>query len=325
MELAYALRTLAQRPRALAVGVLIAAVAAILSVYSLNGGKLKARSLQHSSASTQVIVDSQKSVLGNATQPFEPLAQRAWVYANFMTSPSFLDVVGKQVGLTGAQLYAAGPVNVNEPRSEQEPTDLKRNVQITGETKPYRLSYEAQEKLPTITINSQAPTTAQAVALANAAAGGLQSYVATSESEEGITPGSRVVIRQLGPASGAVVDGGISKSLAAMVFVLVFVLWCILVLLAGRFRRAWRESAVALSDQTDNPREGNLPEHSEAAEPNHGERPERVGARQVGAYERDGADASRGEPSYLPQRALLDTRAVRGGDRPAPVPARSVR
>ncbi len=144
MELARAIRALAKRPRLVAVGVLIAAAAALFSTYTLSGGKLRARSLQYSSASTQVIVDAERSVLGSVTQSFEPLSQRAWVYANFMTSPTFLDDVGKHVGLSGAQLYAAGPLTINEPRIEQEPTELKRNVEITGETKPYRLSYEAQ-------------------------------------------------------------------------------------------------------------------------------------------------------------------------------------
>ena len=197
MELARAIRALAKRPRLVAVGVLIAAAAALFSTYTLSGGKLRARSLQYSAASTQVIVDAERSVLGSVTQSFEPLSQRAWVYANFMTSPTFLDAVGQHVGLSGAQLYAAGPLTVNEPRIEQEPTELKRNVEITGETKPYRLSYEAQTGLPTITINSQAPKTDQAVALANSAAAGLQSYVARSELTDGIPRNSRIVIRQL--------------------------------------------------------------------------------------------------------------------------------
>lgn len=241
MELARAIRALAKRPWLVAVGVLIAAAAALFSTYTLSGGKLRARSLQYSAASTQVIVDAERSVLGSVTQSFEPLSQRAWVYANFMTSPTFLDDVGQHVGLSGARLYAAGPLTINEPRIEQEPTELKRNVEITGETKPYRLSYEAQTGLPTITINSQAPTTDQAVALANSAAAGLQSYVSHSELTDGIPRNSRVVIRQLGPASGAVVDGGISKALAFLVFVGVFLLWCALVLYGGRFRQVWRE------------------------------------------------------------------------------------
>ncbi len=243
MELARALRELGRRPWLLGLGALVAALAAVLSVYTFSGGKLQARSLQYSAATTQVLVDSEPSSLGSVSQSFEALSARAEVYANFMTSPAILEVIGKQVGLSGDQLYAAGPVNAAEPRVEQEPTALKRNVEITGETKPYRLNYESQGNLPTVTINTQAPNTTQAVALANAAAVALQQYVAGVESADGIPVRSRVAIRQLGPATGGVVDGGISKTLAAMVFVAVFALWCVALLVLTRFRKVWRASA----------------------------------------------------------------------------------
>ncbi len=242
MELARVIRELWSRKLLLAVGVLIAAGAAVFSVHG--------KPLTYSSASTQALVDSEESVLGNVAQSSEALSSRAQVYANFMAGPAILDIVGRQVGLSGDQIYAAGPVNAQEPRVEQEPTALKRNVQLTGETKPYRLNYEAQGNLPTITIYSQAPTTSQAVALANAAVVGLQRYVAQVESTGGVPKGKRVVIRQLGPATGGVVDGGISKTLAAMVFVAVFLLWCALMLYATRFRKAWRESAL-VRDEDD--------------------------------------------------------------------------
>jgi hypothetical protein len=244
MEFALILRELARHRRALAVGVLVAAIAAVLSVYRIEGFKLKSSSLQHSSASTQVLVDSQSSVIGNSAQSTEPLAARAAVYANFMTSPVVLSLIGKQVGLSGDQIYAAGPVSASEPRVEQEPTALRRNVQITGETKPYRLNFESQQALPTVTINSQAPTTPQAVALANAAAVGMQQYVAGIETANKVPSGIRIAIRQLGPATGAVADAGIRKSTAAMVFVAVFLLWCVLVLVISRFRESWRASAA---------------------------------------------------------------------------------
>lgn len=244
MEFALILRELSRRWLLLALGVLIAAAAAIFSVYRLEGSKLVVRSLQYSSASTEVLVDTPSSVLGNVSQSFEQLSARATVYANFMVSPAVLKLIGEQAGISGEQIYAAGPIPPNEPRIVLEPTALKRNVQITGETNPYRLGFESQPSLPTIIINSQAPTTKQAIALANGAAVGLRKYVTDLENTERIGPHSRVRIRQLGSAHGAVVNGGVSKSLAVIVFVVVFLLWCVLVLAATRFRQNWRASAV---------------------------------------------------------------------------------
>jgi hypothetical protein len=252
MELARVLRELWGRKLLMVLGAALAAVASVFSIYHLQGGKLKARSLQYSAASTQVLVDSSSSLLGSAAQVTEPLSVRARVFANLMASPALLESTARLVGLTGGELYAAGPVNANEPRVEQEPTDLKRNVQITGETKPYRLNFESQQELPTITIYSQAPSTRLAINLANAAATTLQQYVAHEETSAKVPPNARVVIRRLGVADGAIVNGGISKTLAAIVFVAVFLLWCLLVLLGVRFRESW--SAVSVEEASLRPR-----------------------------------------------------------------------
>jgi hypothetical protein len=288
MEFALVLRELAKRKRVLTIGVLIAAAAAVFSVYRVDGHKLEPRALQYSSAHTEVVVDSRPSVLGNVAQSFEPLVARAAVYSNFMTSPAVLALIGQQIGLSGEQIYAAGPVSVDEPRVEQEPTALKRNVEITGETKPYRLSFESQASLPTISINSQAPTTSQAVALANAAAVGMQEYVAGIERASKVPAASRVVIRQLGAASGAVVDAGIRKSLAAMVFVAVILAWCVLTLLAVRFREAWRASAILAAVDADR----DTLERQPYGQARNGAEHERYGRGGSGEHERVDAPAS---------------------------------
>jgi hypothetical protein len=243
MGFALVLRELSRRRVTLVIGVIVAAMAAVLSVYRVSGGGLQERSLQYSSATTQALVDSPKSALGSLSQSFEPLSQRAAVYANFMASPAVLQLVGQQVGLLGKQIYAAGPVSAAQPRVVQEPTALKRNVEITGETAPYRLNFESQPNLPTINIYAQAPTTSQAVGLANAAVVGLQQYVDKLETANNIPPEARVTIRQLGAASGGVVNSGVSTALAALVFIGTFALWCVLMLAGSHYLRLWRESA----------------------------------------------------------------------------------
>jgi hypothetical protein len=248
MEFALILRELLSHRRILAVGVAVALVAAILSVYRLEGTSLKARSLQHSSAATTVFVDNPSSVLGNLTQNFEPLQARATAFANFMASPTVLNLVGQRLGISGDQLYAAGPIDPNVPRIVQEPTAVQRNVQITGETAPYRLNFNNDPNLPTIGIFAQAPTTKQSIALANAAAASLSEYVASIQATNKTPQASRVVIRQLGQPTGGVVDGGISKALAFMVFFGVLLVWCVGVLFTVRFREQWRASAEVYND-----------------------------------------------------------------------------
>jgi hypothetical protein len=245
MELALVLRELWDRKIALALGLLVAIVAAVLSVYRLDGFKLKPRALQYSGATTQVFVDAPSTVLGNVTSAVAPLTTVATLDANFMASPTVLNSIGQIAGVPGDQIYAAGPVDPSQPRAVVEPTALKRNVQLTGETAPYKLEFSNDPNLPMVGIYSQAPTTKQAIALANAAASGLAGYVTNLQATENVPPKFRLTIRQLGRAVGGVVNAGISKKLAGIVFFAVFVLWCVLVLVGSRFRKTWQASAQA--------------------------------------------------------------------------------
>jgi hypothetical protein len=246
MGFALVLRELSRKPWLLALGALLAAIAATFSVYTIKGGSLEARALTHSSASTQVIVDSHSSFLSSVTtgKSLESLDDRAMVYANLLATPALLNLIGKQAGIEGGQIYAAGPVDPVESIIVQEPTALKRNVQLTGETNPYRLNYTANLNLPTIGINAQAPTTPQAIALANGAVVAIQQYVTGLQHANRVPASEWITIHQLGPATGAVDDAGISKKLAAIVFVAVFLLWCVLILTGARFREQWRASAT---------------------------------------------------------------------------------
>ena len=216
-------------------------------------------------------------------------------------------MIGKEAGLSGEQLYAAGPDNAAQPRVVQEPTALRRNVEITGESNPYRLSFESQVNLPTITINSQAPNTGQAVALANAAVIGLQRYIAGLENTANTPSQSRVVIRQLGHANGGVVNGGISKALAAIVFLGVFLLWCVLVLVAVRFRESWRASAVLQGSNA-----GSAPAHGQ----------DRADGARGGAEQ--ATPAVHGEPAYVSELPPFEALLAHEGDHPQ-LPSRSMR
>jgi hypothetical protein len=144
--------------------------------------------------------------------------------------------------LSGSQLYAAGPIDPQQPRVVQEPTDLKRNVEISGEIAPYRLNFLNDPNLPIIGVFTQAPTTELAIRLADASISALSQYVENLQQADNVPRGARVVIRRLGQAHGGVVNGSISKMLPAMIFTAVFVFWCVLLLVAARFRKSWRAS-----------------------------------------------------------------------------------
>lgn len=291
MEFALVLRELLAHRRALIAGAVVALLAAILSVYRIAGFGLAARGLQHSSASTQVFVDGPSSVLGNVGPALEPLQERAATYANFMASPTILNLIGQHAGIAGDRLYAAGPVDSLVPRVVEEPTAVERNVEITGEVAPYRLNFNDDPNLPTVGIYAQAPSTREAITLADSAAWALHAYVADLQDENQIPPRERVVIRQLGSAKGGVSDGGISLSVALLAFVLTFVVWCVGILVVTRMRGTWAASA-------------------------------KVEQARVGSRDREGFDpADLGRPAGAPAPAAASASANGHNGRPASITA----
>ena len=68
-------------------------------------------------------------------------------------------------------------MDTNVDQIQEEPTAQKRNVQITGESLPYKLNFWVDPNLPVIDFYAQAPISRQAIALANAAVRALSTYV----------------------------------------------------------------------------------------------------------------------------------------------------
>lgn len=229
------------RKRLLLVGVAVATFAAVLSIYRVVGvpPTLQPRSLVYSGAYTEAYVDAPHSFIGDLSLNMGPLVNRATIYANLMASPEQVLLTGQIAKIPGDQIYAAGPLDPDQQRVVQEPTAIKRNIEITGESDPYRLEFQTDPWLPTIGVYAQAPTTSQAYALAAAAVTALTRYIAADQKREHVLAQDQVVIRRLGPPAGGVVDGGIKKKLAGLVFVLTYVLWCVLVLIGIRLRASW--------------------------------------------------------------------------------------
>jgi hypothetical protein len=233
MELALVLRELWGRKRLLLLGLIVSAFAAwysLNSVSSLLPPKFQPRSLEYSAASATAFADWPTSFAGDTQQNIEPLVQRTMIYANLMASPGMLDL--------------AGPVDPNVAQIQEEPTAQKRNVQITGESAPYKLNFYVDPNLPVITFYTQAPNRSQAIALANASVRALSTYVSQIQHGQRIPAAAQVVIRPAGQATAAVVDAGIRKKLGGAVFVAAFVAWCALVLIAMRLKAYWRAAGI---------------------------------------------------------------------------------
>jgi hypothetical protein len=218
------------------VGVLLATVAAVASLTMFH-------SAVYATASTQMLVDSPQSALADAGADLSGYIARAVVFARLMTAPGALQYIGQAAGVPGNLIAAAGPVELAGPNATHSPTAVQGGHLVWAPSH-YKLDFLQNPELPTVDVYAEAPTTKQAIALANGAVNGFGAYIADLEARNTIPAGHRIEVRQLGGATGGVVDAGASKTLAAMVFVAVLVLWCGLVLLVPNLRGQLRAAQI---------------------------------------------------------------------------------
>jgi capsular polysaccharide biosynthesis protein len=242
MELARALKALWKRRRLVAVGAVIALIAATLSAFTVGifPPSLTPRTNTFATASTQILVDTPNSAFANLEEEVEPLNTRAAVFSRFLASPLAITLIAREAGLPANAIEGQGPYEQNLPVFEQEPTADKRSSQIIGERALYRLRFENNPDLPIVTVFAQAPTADEAHKLADAAPEALSSYISRIQEAQHTPAKRRVIVHQLGDATGGTVNGGASVQIAALVFFVVLVFWCLLLIPAHTIARGWR-------------------------------------------------------------------------------------
>jgi hypothetical protein len=145
----------------------------------------------------------------------------------------------------------------------------------------------AGDDLPIIELDVQAPTTAAATRLANAAVAGVRSYEASTASSEQIATGDRLQITGLGAPQVTSATQGTSPAIAIVAAAVVLLVGCFCVVGIPALARDWRALSArerrerdellighfgalphgAMFDQSSSPRGpaiGQRPEHERA-------------------------------------------------------------
>lgn len=242
MEPARTLKTLWARRRLVALGAAVALLAALLSVYTVAifPPALHSRTNVFATASTQILVDTPESAFADLEYDLEPLDTRANVFARFLATPAAVALIAREAHLPFAAIEAKGPYELNVPEVQRAPTAERRSSQIIGEGALYRLRFESNPSLPLVSVFAQAPTEREAKTLATAVPAALSSYIDGLQVRQS-TPSSRQVeIRQLGEATGGVVNKGANLQIATLVFLVVLGGWCMLLIPARTIARGWR-------------------------------------------------------------------------------------
>jgi hypothetical protein len=259
MELAQILVSLWRRRFAVAAVIAVAALVALAMTYriSVSPPGLSHRSIQNGTAETRVLVDAPRSGVGDLNRDFGPLTARAQVLSSLMTTGPVVDRVARIVGVPASAITASSDNStLNVPQSEVEPTAPIRANDITQEGLRFRLTFRAEPEQPTVTIFAQAPTAAEAVKVANAAAKGAAEWIQDTQNRQLVPYSRRTQLTQLGAATGGVVNSRASQILAALVFVAILGFGCLLVLLLGNTIPAVRRTMTA---PAGGPRVGAVP------------------------------------------------------------------
>jgi hypothetical protein len=191
-------------------------------------------------AATHVFVDTPQSSivdLRQDTYDLEGLTNRALLVSNAMASLPVRERIAKKSGV------AANEIMMNTPLDAQYPQGTAGGAapatDLLGSPSKYRLDIQANKTVPVIDIDTEAPTTAAATRLANAAADGLAAYLRTVAKDDATPEDARLRLVQLGRAQAAPVSDGAGIGIALFVFAIVFALASAAVLFVARVRRGW--------------------------------------------------------------------------------------
>lgn len=245
MDLGRHLRELSRLRLGLALCLLIAAFAALSVSYRIGllPPKIEPRSLQMAAASTEVLVDTPRSVvldLRQDTSDIDSLTNRAVLLGNVMASAPVLAYIGRRAGIPSQSIRATTPRTPNAPRPFATPETKSKTSDLLASTNQYRLNIDANPTVPVLKIYAQAPDARAARQLANAAVDGLRDYLAQVARQQDIPPATQVRVVQFGRARGTVINNGASLQATIIVFVFFFAGSAAAAMFVARVRRGFK-------------------------------------------------------------------------------------
>lgn len=238
-------RAHSQRQRLLVIGccALIALVCAVASVSNI-GAKLSSRHLDVAAATTRVTIDVPRPLVTNALAQdgdFQALNKRAALVGNLMSSKPVLTRIAREARIDPSEVAAVTRITTGVQSAFTEPDSERRAAQIAAARKPYQLEVQPSQTLPLLSIYTQAPSVDEAVRLANAAVPATRRYLTKLARQDGLSPAKEVSLDQLGPAQGAIVNGGARVQIGGLTFLFVFAATLLLALGVARVRRGRRD------------------------------------------------------------------------------------
>lgn len=226
-------------------GGLLALAIGLMTAYrvSLAPPKLESRQYHVGVASARMLIDTPDSqVVDLNPKGAATLSTRASLLANLMASGPVKAIIARDAGIPADRLVAIAPA---APGAPTVPTPLSQRATESAKAPgTYLLTLQADETLPIISIDAQAPDATEAARLADAATAGLRDYLRSVAGAQNVPAARQIVISGLGAAQAANVVRGPSRLLAIVAFVFVFGFACFSVIMVSGIARGWRRAAA---------------------------------------------------------------------------------
>jgi hypothetical protein len=234
----------------LAISTLLASLAAVASVANISvfPPGLSSRSVEMSTAFTQVVVDTPNSAildLRQGTDDIQSLKNRAVLVGTVAASPPVRAFIARRAGISPDILQIVTPRTPEEPRPRAETGQKKGPSDLLRSTDQYRLDIQTNPTVPLVDIYAQAPTARASEELANAAVDGLGDFLRELAATESTPNDVQIELRQLGRARGDVLNEGVGVQVAVLSFLAVFATCCVVAMGLARVRRGWAAAADA--------------------------------------------------------------------------------
>ncbi|HEY3946766.1 MAG TPA: hypothetical protein VGL78_16180 [Solirubrobacteraceae bacterium] len=248
MGLGIRLRKLWHLKLGVLISLVVALLAAFLSVYNVGPGGVTPRSLAMATASAHVVVDTPKSIMTDLRQDIysiDSLVNRAVVLGNVIASSSVEEKIAQEAHIPGTLLRIQAPLTAQQSALPVNSQNQRQITDIIKLNDQYRIQINANPTVPMLDIYAQAPTATSAAALANAAVDQLKAYVANVATRQGTPPKDQTRLVQLGRATGIVINPGVQYQVAVLAFILTFLASCATVVFVARVRAGWRVASLS--------------------------------------------------------------------------------
>jgi hypothetical protein len=207
---------------------------------SFNHRSLRPRHLSFGVAQASLLVDVGDSPLADSTVLTLDIDTLANDLAQMTGSGVVLDPVAKALGTSPTRINAQSQLVGNVPVPETEAGEAQAGNQLLDSGRDYSILARVDESSFVVQLFTQAPTGATAIRMANVAARSLARYISDTVSAERVPKRRKIILSQIGPATGGTVDSSLPADAAVLLSLVFFVLSTTALLTIKRWRRIWK-------------------------------------------------------------------------------------